>query len=79
MKKVRFYRAKLKSPYGVISIYESGDLYELHNAVKKEIAAGFTQIKTTDKPAIFEGIEYEDRGRKECNYPNEVYIKVFHC
>lgn len=78
MKKARFYRAKLKSPYGVISTYESGNLYELHKAVKKEIGAGFTQIKTTDNPAIFEGIEYEDRGRKECNYPNEVYIKVFH-
>ena len=78
MKKTRFYRAKLKSPYGVISTYESGNLYELHNAVKKELAAGFTQIKTTKKTAIFEGIEYEDIGRKECNYPNEVYIKVFH-
>lgn len=78
MKKARFYKAKLKSPYGVISTYESGNIYELHKAVKKEISAGFTQIKTAAKPVIFEGIEYEDRGRKDCNFPNEVYITVFH-
>jgi hypothetical protein len=76
MKKARFYKAKLRSPYGVISTYESGNLYELHQVVAKRIAEGFTQIHTTLDPVVFEGIEYEDRGRRESNYPNEVYIKV---
>ena len=70
MKRYALYKARLKSMYGVRSVWKSANLKLLEEAIAKEEARGFTVITGLDDKRI------EKMPGRYVVEPNEIYVDV---